>query len=370
MNTLLRTRSGAGRKNEAPPRGQIMIMFAVFLTALLGMLGLAMDGGLYLQAKRGAQAAADAGALAGARQMVKWTSSNPTSAHAEVKTFVEGNEVGDLVPSLTYCKYIGDNWNEVGDCTATVPSNASGVRVRTRLEVPMFFMRVVDAVFRDPNKVLWAKGYAKARVMIPTALPPDGPFILCGSAAWGLKDAAGGSLGNPGQSIALLDGSDKIKPQYVGYTFRIHDSQMSNGNSGVRYDAGCKTKSGAGGARWNGLAGGLGAENAGKTAPNWFKYDYGTQAGPVRTAVAGAEGCAAGAASPYNCVMFLPIAKNSPTPRDPREIYVVGFAPFFITKSASNQHDAKLLSDYITDAPSSNGWTRDYAGPVAIKLVW
>ena len=176
-----------------------------------------------------------------------------------------------------------------------MPSNASGVRVRTRLEVPVFFMRVVNAVFRDPNKVLWAKGYAKARVMIPTKLPADGPFILCGSAAWGVKDAAGASLGNPGASIALLDGSDQIKPQYVGYTFRIHDSQISNGNSGsVRYDAGCKTKSGADGARWNGLAGGLGADNAGKTAPGWFKYDYGTEAGPVRTAVAGAEGCAAG----------------------------------------------------------------------------
>ena len=171
-----RIRSLVARKQAdgTPPRGQIMIMFAVFLTAMLGMLGLAMDGGVYLQAKRGAQMAADAGALAGARQMVKWTSTNQTKADTEVKAFVKGNEVGALVPELTWCKYIGDNWNEVGDCSATVPSNASGVRVRTRLEVPMFFMRVVDSVFRDPNKVLWAKGYAKARVMIPEAFPRTG----------------------------------------------------------------------------------------------------------------------------------------------------------------------------------------------------
>ena len=108
----------------------------------------------------------------------------------------------------------------------------------------------------------------------------------------------------------------------------------------------------------------------GKTAPGWFKYNHGTNAGPVRSAVTGAQGCAAGTDSPYNCVMFIPIAKNNPIPRDPREIYIVGFAPFLITKSASNQHDAKLLSDYITDAPAENGWTRDYTGPVAIKLVW
>ena len=224
MMERLRFLIARDREPGSPPRGQVMIMFAVFLTAMLGMLGLAMDGGVYLQAKRGAQAAADAGAMAGARQMVKWTSTNQTKALPEVKAFVEGNEVGALVPELTWCKYIGDNWSEVGDCSATVPSNASGVRVRTRLEVPMFFMRVVGEVFRDPNKVLWAKGYAKARVMIPT---PCRRTARSSSAARCLGDQERGRRQHRNTDVNILTGSNQISSTYVNYTFRIHDKKIS-----------------------------------------------------------------------------------------------------------------------------------------------
>ena len=62
------------------PRGQIIVMFAMFLTSLLGAVGLATDLGFAYAEKRTIQNAADAAALAGARQVAKYTKTAPTSA--------------------------------------------------------------------------------------------------------------------------------------------------------------------------------------------------------------------------------------------------------------------------------------------------
>lgn len=50
-----------------PPRGQMLVMFAVVLTVLLGMVGLTIDGGFAYVHRRQMQNAADAAALDGAR---------------------------------------------------------------------------------------------------------------------------------------------------------------------------------------------------------------------------------------------------------------------------------------------------------------
>src|SRR5258708_25668801 len=59
-------------------RGQSAVMVALLLVALVGMLALALDGGNAFFKRREAQNAADAGALAGARE---WCNTqNATSA--------------------------------------------------------------------------------------------------------------------------------------------------------------------------------------------------------------------------------------------------------------------------------------------------
>src|SRR4051812_40230190 len=65
-------------------RGQVFIMFAIFSVALLGMLGLATDVGYAMAARRAAQGAADAGALAGARVIAQYSSGGATKAQTEV----------------------------------------------------------------------------------------------------------------------------------------------------------------------------------------------------------------------------------------------------------------------------------------------
>ena len=53
-------------EEDGAQRGQIIVMFAIFLIAMLGILGLATDVGYMLAAKRATQGAADSGAMAGA----------------------------------------------------------------------------------------------------------------------------------------------------------------------------------------------------------------------------------------------------------------------------------------------------------------
>jgi len=67
IHALFRQRQEDG----AAPRGQVLVLFALFLTSLLGMLGLATDLGFAFAEKRTIQNAADAGAMADARAVAK-----------------------------------------------------------------------------------------------------------------------------------------------------------------------------------------------------------------------------------------------------------------------------------------------------------
>src|SRR5437763_16638543 len=57
------------RERRRPRRGFIAVIVAVSLIAMLGVAALALDGGLLLDNRRRAQAAADASALAAATQL-------------------------------------------------------------------------------------------------------------------------------------------------------------------------------------------------------------------------------------------------------------------------------------------------------------
>src|SRR5262245_44701093 len=61
-------------------RGQVLVLFAMFLVGLMGMLGLSTDVGYAIAARRSDQGAADAGAMAGARQIARSSSSTPLSS--------------------------------------------------------------------------------------------------------------------------------------------------------------------------------------------------------------------------------------------------------------------------------------------------
>lgn len=78
MGTRLRSQlthlpRGARR---AAPRGQVLIIFAMSLTVVIGILGLSVDAGYLMAQRRGVQAAADAAALAADKAVQKNQTSN------------------------------------------------------------------------------------------------------------------------------------------------------------------------------------------------------------------------------------------------------------------------------------------------------
>ena len=86
--------------------GQVLILFAVGITVLIALSVLVLDGGVLLMNRRAAQAAADAGALAGARTKCN---GNP----ANVITTAEQYAVGENSASLATASWDGTDAGEV-----------------------------------------------------------------------------------------------------------------------------------------------------------------------------------------------------------------------------------------------------------------
>jgi hypothetical protein len=189
---------------------------------------------------------------------------------------------------------------------------------------------------------------ATAHVRKFANIPSDGPFLVCGVST---HLASGGSL----SMMIKVDGVWEINPAAVGQTFDIHGPKIEK----------CKAKA----SRYKGVADQ--DANRSKSAPpeQWFNYKEGDTAGPVSADVQGAQGCRAG--QPVdNCVAFLPIVVDNPAESgNDKQLWTVGYAPFFITQPKSNEHTGKLLGTYIVKGPAIAGWTPDDLGPVVIKLT-
>ena len=322
------------------------------------------------------QNAADAAALAGARAVAKWSITNRTSAQTDAAgiALAAGNTMSSSVQMLDSCYYIDYAGSSLAPCSVEVPVAAKGVKVEVKETHSTFFIRVVPGA---PDTVTTG-ATATALVQQLAVTPSDGPFIVCSSAAWAVIDAQANTIANGGDSVPLVvkTGSTyTVNPLYVGYSFVIGDNKLSQGaTTKPPYKAGCGTKD-AGGADWNGLALDQGAANAGLAAPTMFKYDSGTKEGQIQTTVYGAEGCVAGQAA-LSCVVFLPLAYNgADTTADDAtssKLFVVGFAPFYVTSDtsgSSKRYLGKLLDDYIVMGPGTNDWCRECGGSVVVRLT-
>ena len=328
--------------------GQIMVLSALFLTAMMGSLGLAVDLGYALSQRRSMQNAADAGALAGARIVARYDPSDPatvSTAQSDVEAVVLENAMQGAEVGAIACTYINDTGGSLGDCGGTVPSGATGVKVAVEEEHPTFFIRVIPGA---PDTVTTtADASANIKVLLS---PTDGPFLPCGIDT---KLTTGGTM-----DIAIQSGGSWIvNPDAVGQTFNIHGPKIEK----------CDAKA----SRYKGLA--EVGENVDRTAPGWFVYKEGDAAGTISADVEGADGCQAGE-EVEDCVVFLPVAVNVPAEdaEHVKQLYVVFFAPFYVSSPKSNEHDATLLDDYIVFGRNQFvdwGWEQGYEGPISIRLT-
>jgi Flp pilus assembly protein TadG len=327
-------------------------MLALMMIPLIGMLGLAVDGGVYLYARRTAQAAADAGALAGARRLSKSTTAAPQPALPDVTTIVDKNGQGQIVPSVAACRYVNDkNTPVAGNCSSPIPATASGVLVRTEETVRTFFLPVIPGGPRQAD----VTASAIARVQVATGVKADAPFIVCGFGSWDVT--ADPTTNNGGTTTSILSDDDPltINPNAVGKTFRIWDSRLS------QEGAGCDE-----GSQFKGLANS--EENKDATLPGWIEWDNGTKAGPTRSDVNGPGGCQKGVETYNGCVLILPLATNK-SGGSSRDIWGVGFAAFLMSPVGANSYNGKLLDAYIIAAPGKDGWTPGSGGIVSIRMA-
>lgn len=186
-------------------RGQMLVIVAVALTALVAMAGLVIDGGMALSNRRQVQNASDAAALAGARVLgldLKWravNAGNPSPAPApfantdlevcdainEALAYNENNAQDiasiDCYAGSDDAQYVDFNRNVLGRVGDGVPALAQGVRVAGTGQSDTFLMGVIGIQTIDVGAEATAiagPGEPPLGNLMPfVAQNPLGPFV-------------------------------------------------------------------------------------------------------------------------------------------------------------------------------------------------
>jgi hypothetical protein len=212
-------------------RGQAIVLAALAMVGLLAFLALAIDGGNTLTERRRAQNAADAGALAGARQLwLQRTQINEfeTPVLQAINTAAEANGVedsdgapGNHVNANVHAFYTDRDGNvlpgagEVG-ALGVIPPAAEGVRVVAHRDFRAFIASLVG----HPN--LAAEAEAIAVVIPPSGCGQYAVYSSC------TGDCQQNTLQSTGSSITINGGG-------------IHSEQdihISGGGHGININDG------------------------------------------------------------------------------------------------------------------------------------
>jgi len=137
-----------------PQSGQSMVLVGLLLVILIGMLALVLDGGYAYLQRRGAQTAADAGALAGARQLCR---------------------TGDTTLAIQAALDYAITRNRALEADVAIVDGE--VQVTTRIPFPTFFGRVFGRASITASAIAAANCFPPGRAtgILPIAwnCPPD-----------------------------------------------------------------------------------------------------------------------------------------------------------------------------------------------------
>jgi Flp pilus assembly protein TadG len=125
--------------------GQSLVLIALAMVALVAIVGLVVDGGRVYAARRQSQNASDAGAFAGASVLATRTGSGPSDdakIRDAVRAYALDNGIAATSDITAYYMNHATQLSQVG--TGTVPSNATGIRVYTTINIPTFLIGVVS----------------------------------------------------------------------------------------------------------------------------------------------------------------------------------------------------------------------------------
>ena len=211
-------------------RGQTIVLFALTNIVLLGMLGLALDGGFLLAKRRQMQNAADAAALAGATALAG-NNGNFLTTLATVRTIAQQNGVQDPTDgSQLTCTYLDNNLQPL---TSPLPSACndlpfangtavSAVRVTVHETHSTFVMRALGIATTGSGAT------ATAQIQrITTLANLQVPFLPCGINS---KTVGANGQVNGTKSMLVINGQYVYNPGDASYLLYTASWQDANGN--------------------------------------------------------------------------------------------------------------------------------------------
>jgi Flp pilus assembly protein TadG len=235
------TQHASGERRE---RGQMIVLFAITVTALILVVGLVIDGGNALVQRREAQNAADFSALAGARiitQRISGDTTNGTDANvalainrsmainqASPVTFgppsgpVYVNDLGAIVPAA------GLNASYVGN--GLIPAGASGVKVSASQTFTPYFTGLAGINSMTASAEATAKGGYSAG-------PPSGVFpVGIAEAFFNARQPCSGPVvttpGDPCSPMKLTPGTLNVPGGFGWLKFGCPGYGLGQGNDG------------------------------------------------------------------------------------------------------------------------------------------
>jgi hypothetical protein len=157
VNAHLRDASG--------PRGQMLVLFALALSAIVLMVGLVIDGGNALVQRRGAQNAADFAALAGARIVAEFVGGDTVNGtDANVQAAISNAVAANLGNPITFGspdgpRYVDQDGNLLGFVsTGAIPPTAAGVTLGASRTWRPYFLGIIGTSSWTASAAATAKG--------------------------------------------------------------------------------------------------------------------------------------------------------------------------------------------------------------------
>ncbi|HET6576663.1 MAG TPA: pilus assembly protein TadG-related protein [Fimbriiglobus sp.] len=238
--------SPLARTRQARRPGNVLALFALLLTSLVGMVAFAIDTGYIALYKTRMQRAADAGALAGAQAALSppGTVQNEAAVRAEVRTFVTHNMPGLTVrdEDIKLCQYIP--YNAAGSrlsYTYSVDNPANAVEVTLRRDglanspLDLFFAPVIGTrnaalTVKAVGYCSWGKSIKAGGLLLPYAMQYDYYYAAMGLSRTGVDgntiQVTDNAVVDP-TTLAVTSGSDGIYEVVL-----FSDKQNAPGNFG------------------------------------------------------------------------------------------------------------------------------------------
>lgn len=247
--------------------GQIAVILALAMVGLLAFTALAIDGGnMYLQ-KRNAQNAADAGAIAGTREVHRILHLDPddaeypadpdTELRAEINEFVQSNGVPDtaedasgVVNDNIQVFYLDVNGDPIGSVevgsVGYVPSESRGIGVEASIPFDTFLAGLIGrpnaqatatagAVYEQESSTYLSALYAIG-TCIPQTLDLTGSYQeVNGGIHSNANLSIQGSTANPSQITGTVEAVGDIAYSGVDFITEGQPSPCELGEFGVSF---------------------------------------------------------------------------------------------------------------------------------------